>query len=127
VEYELVWGGDPEDVLITTSGDASVDRLHAAVHEGLADPRFRQDMKILMDHTRTRWWALSNDEIKRRAALIRADAQLVGHHRVAFVVAGPIDFGLGRMLQGLIEGSVLFESQVFDSLTHARDWLRTAQ
>jgi hypothetical protein len=127
VDYELVWGGDPEDVLITTSGDASVDEIHAVIQEGLADPRFHKDMKVLMDHRRTRWWALSNDEIRRRAALIRADAQRIGRHQVAFVVGSPVDFGIGRMLQGLVEGDVLFESQVFESLAAARDWLRMTE
>jgi hypothetical protein len=126
VEYEVVWGGDPEDVLITTSGDASVEQLHAAVVEAVADPRFHQGMKVLMDHTQTRWWALSNDDIRLRAALIRADALRVGRQRVAFVVGSPVDFGIGRMLHSLVEGGVEFDAKVFDSLSAGRDWLRRA-
>jgi hypothetical protein len=127
MEYQVVWGGDPEDVLITTSGDASVDDLHASIVATLADPRFRKDMRVLMDHTQTRWWALSNDEIRRRAALIRADAAKVGRQRVAFVVGSPVDLGIGNMLQGLVEGVVLFECAVFETLPEGRAWLRVNQ
>ena len=127
MEDEVVWGGDPEDVLITRSGDASIDDLHAWVREATADPRFREDMKVLIDHTQTRWWALSNEDIRLRADLITADAVRLGRQRVAFVVGSPVDFGIGRMLQGLIAGRVKFESEIFDSLPAARDWLATGR
>jgi hypothetical protein len=124
MEFQVVWGGDPEDVLITTSGDASIDDLHTWVRETTADPRFREDLKVLIDHTQTRWWALSNDDIRRRAALITADAKTLGRQRVAFVVGSPVDYGIGRMLLSLIAGPVLFESEIFESMQAGRDWLR---
>jgi len=33
VEYQIIWGGDPEDLMIVTSGDASVEELDAMVQE----------------------------------------------------------------------------------------------
>jgi hypothetical protein len=124
VEYEILWDGDPEDVLVTTSGNASVDDLHSWVREGMADPRFRQDLKVIVDHTNMRWWALSNDEIERRAGLIRADAESVGRQRVAFVVGSPVDYGLTQMLRSLIATASLIQLEVFDTMVAARDWLR---
>lgn len=60
MKYEIAWEGDPEDVLITTSGDATVEDLHAMARAEMADPCFREDLTALIDHTDTRWWALSN-------------------------------------------------------------------
>jgi hypothetical protein len=124
MEYEVVWGGDPEDILITTSGDASVADLHAWVQEAIADPRFRENMKVLIDHTQTRWWALSNEEIRLRGELITGQGHKTGSQRLAFVVGSPVDFGIGRMLQAQIAGSTQLVSEVFESIEAARDWLR---
>lgn len=127
MEYQIVWGGDPEDVLVTTSGDASIEDLHAWVREAMADPRFRDDLRVLIDHTHTRWWALSNEEIHTRAALIAADAEKLGRQRVAFVVGSPVDYGIAQMLRSLIAGSVQFESEIFDSLSAGRNWLSASR
>ena len=124
MEYQVVWGGDPEDLMVTTSGDASVDELHEWVQEALADPRFRHNLRILIDHRQTRWWALSNDEIRRRASLVAADRQRIGPQRIAAVVGSPIDDALGAMIRSLIEGRVEFELEIFDTLEAARAWLR---
>jgi hypothetical protein len=124
VEYDILWDGDPEDVLVTTSGDASVDDLHSWVREAMADPRFRHNLKVLIDHTNMRWWALSTDEIERRAGLIRADAERVGQQRVAFVVGSPVDYGVTRMLRSMIAPASLIELEIFDTAEAARDWLR---
>ena len=123
MEYSLHWGGDPEDLLVVTSGDASVEDLDAMTQEGIGDPRFREGMKILLDHTALRWWAASNDDVRRRAEDVKRDAGLLGRQRVAFVVGSPVDFGIGTMLKDLVAGTEL-ETKVFDSLADARDWLR---
>ncbi len=127
MEYRIVWGGSPEDIFISTSGEASVDDLDAMVRSAVGDPRFRPGLNVLLDHTQTAWWALSNDEIRRRADLIVGDAELLGRQRIAFVVGSDVDYGIGRMLQGLVHDHVAFESRVFDSVTAARAWLGEEQ
>ena len=66
---------------------------------------------------------MSNDEVRRRADLVKRDAELIGRQRVAFVAGGPVDYGIGRMLQGLIVSTDI-EAKVFDSVDAARQWLR---
>lgn len=83
-----------------TSGDASVEELDAMVQAGMADPRFRHGMKILLDHTALRLWAMSNDDVRPRADLVKRDAERLGRQRVAFVTSSPVDFGIGRMSRG---------------------------
>ncbi|HZT92608.1 MAG TPA: hypothetical protein VFA05_11270 [Gaiellaceae bacterium] len=124
MEYEIIWGGDPEDVRVVTSGDASVDDLDQMTREGMADPRFREGMKILLDHSNARWWTLSNQEIRRRADLLIANSARMGRQQIAFVVGSPVDFGIGRMLVSLVDGTPL-EADVFDSVGDAREWLRS--
>jgi len=123
VQYELVWGGDPEDLMVVTSGDASVEELDAMTQTALADPRFRHGMKILLDHTALRLWAMSNDDVKRRADIVRRDTERLGRQRIAFVAGSPVDYGIGRMLQGLTAATGI-EGRVFDSVAAARAWLR---
>lgn len=123
MDYEITWGGDPEDVRVVTSGDASVDDLDRMSHEGMDDPRFREGMKILLDHSKVRWWVLSHQEIKRRADLLIANSTRMGRQQIAFVAGSPVDYGMGRMLVALIDGTPI-DAQVFNSLDEARDWLR---
>ena len=123
MEYQIIWDGDPEDVMVITSGDATAEELDAMVQEGMVDPRFRHGMKILLDHTALRLWAMSNEDVVRRADLVKRDAESLGMQRVAFVTGSPVDFGIGRMLQGLTAGTGL-QVGVFDSVAPAREWLR---
>ena len=123
MEYQIIWGGDPEDLMMVTSGDASVEELDAMVQEAMADARFRHGMKVLIDHTSLRLWAMSNEDVGRRADLVKRDSQLLGRQRVAFVAGSPVDFGIGRMLQGLTSSTGL-DAAVFDSVAEARQWLR---
>jgi hypothetical protein len=123
VEYQIIWGGDPEDLMMVTSGDASVEELDAMIQEALADTRFRHGMKVLVDHTSLRLWTMSNEDVNRRADLVKRDSHLLGVQRVAFVAGSPVDFGIGRMLQGLTASTGL-DAAVFDSVAAAREWLR---
>jgi hypothetical protein len=123
VEYQIIWGGDPEDLMVVTSGDASVEDLDAMVQAATGDARFRHGMKILLDHTSLRLWAMSNDDVRRRADLVKRDSQLLGRQRVAFVTGSPVDFGIGRVLQGLTAETGL-DAGVFDSVAAAREWLQ---
>ena len=123
MEFEIVWNGDPEDVLVVTSGDASVEDLDAMAQIAMADPRFRSEMKILLDPGALRLWALSNDDVKRRADIVKRDAERLGEQRIAFVTGSPVDYGIGRMLQGLTAGTGI-DASVFESVDAARQWLR---
>ncbi len=126
MKYRIVWGGEFEDVLITTSGDASVQDLDAMVQEAIADERFRDGLRVLIDHSNTRWWPLSDAEIEERADLIAEDAERLGRQRVAFVAGSPVDERIGEALQRLIAGRAGIESKIFGSVQAARDWLSSS-
>ena len=124
MEWEIQWGGDPEDVLVTISGDATVEGLNAWTQEALADSRFRPGMRVLIDHRGASLGGLTSDDMRRRADILAADAERIGLQRVATVVTKPVDFGLHRMLELLSEERRSFTWRVFYDIEEARDWLR---
>jgi hypothetical protein len=124
MEFTISWGGDPEDVAVTTEGPASVEDLDAMVRAIVDDERYRPDLSVLVDHSNARWSNLSLDDARRRAALLELQADALGHPRVAFVVSRAADYGVGRMLQLLTEGKAPIESRIFYSAAEARAWLR---
>ncbi len=125
MEYRIDWGGSVEDVRFTTNGDADVDQLDAMVEEFLSDPRFREGLKILLDHRDCRWSALSADDVRRRAELQRAKSERIGHQQIAFVVGTSAEYGMGRMLGAYLDGQVSFTAHAFISIDEAQTWLAT--
>ena len=126
MEYEITWGGDPEDASITTWGTATIEGLGAWVQEGLSDPRYRPGMRILIDHSRLDWSGLTPADIHRRIELFAKEAGRSGHVSAAVVMRAPVDFGIARMEQALIEfqPEVQIDFAVFFSIDEAREWLR---
>jgi hypothetical protein len=127
VEYRIDWDADVEDVRFTTSGDADVDKLDAMTREFLADPRFREGLKILLDHRECRWIGLSAEDIRRRADLQREKRDELGYQQIAFVVSKPEEYGMARMLAAYLDGQVDFVAQAFVSIDEARVWLLAPQ
>jgi hypothetical protein len=62
-------------------------------------------------------------ELRRRAELVRAQADRLGPQRVAFVVSGRIDLGSAGMLAAYTATEVAFDVRVFPSVPAAREWL----
>ena len=123
MEYVIEWDGDgPEDIRVETSGPVDVDVLDAMVEEALADPRFRPNMQILVDHTRASWSGVGGDEIRRRASLLLAKADRIGPQRVAFVVSGRVDLGVARMLAAYTATAAALEVKLFPTVPAAREW-----
>ncbi len=126
MEYELRWGGEPEDLLVTTSGKATLPELDAWVQAVLADPRFKPHLRVLVDHRRTQWDHLSSEDLRRRVDTLVRDADRIDRPRVAWVVSQPVAFGLGRMMQMLAEDRWNVEWRAFLDVDEARAWLRAA-
>jgi len=127
VEYAIRFGGDPEDVLVTTSGEAELDALHRFVEEVIADPRFRPGMSVIVDHTALDVSTLTAADMRARSSRLAANADRIGPSRVATVVAGQAAFGLWRMMDAYEDGLLESDGRVFYSLDEARAWLRAEQ
>jgi len=124
MHYAVTWGGDPEDVTITTSGVVVVEELDAMMKAVIADPRWVGDgTKVLIDHMQTDWSALGSRDLDTRAGLVEAISDQIGAAQVAFVVTGQLNVEIGKMLGARIDG-VRFTAKAFTSLDDAREWLR---
>jgi hypothetical protein len=124
MHYTVTWGGDPEDVTITTSGVVVVHELDAMMKDVVADPRWGGDgTKVLLDHTQTDWSAVGSRDLDVRAGLVEAIAHEIGAAQVAFVVTGQLNVEIGKTLGARISG-VAFTAKAFTSLDEAREWLR---
>jgi hypothetical protein len=124
MHYALTWGGDPEDLRVTTSGVAAVDDLDAMMRDAIADERWREGQKILIDHTQTDWSVLGAADLQRRASLIGEIADGIGRQQVAFVVSGTLNQEIGKMLGMRLGRNVGIVAKTFTSLPEAREWLR---
>jgi len=126
VEHEITWGGDPEDVIVTTWGTATIEGLNAWVQEGLADPRYRPGLRVLIDQRKLDWSELSLKDVQQRIELFVSETARLDHARAAVVMGAPVDFGIARMEQAYVElhPELKFEIGVFLSIEKAREWLR---
>lgn len=126
MEYEITWGGDPEDAYVTTRGEASLEGFDAWVQEGLSDARYHEGMSIILDHRELDWSGVSLDGIQERIKLFKRESSRSGRIRVAMVMRAAVDFGLARMYQAYVElqPDLQLELGVFVSIEDARAWLR---
>lgn len=124
MEWEIRFGGDPEDVLATTWGVASLSELEAFTHELVDDPRTLPGMNALVDHRRLDWRSMSSAQLRTRANQLVAVSPRLAGGRVATVVSGPSEYGIQRMTQAYVDDGVKHERAVFYTLDDARAWLR---
>jgi len=126
MEYEITWGGDPENACVTTRGEASLESLVAWMQEGLSDPRYREGMSIILDHRELDWSGISVQDVQDRIELFKTDSDRFGRVRVAMVMRAVVDFGLARVFQAYIEmqPDLQIEIGVFISIEDAREWIR---
>jgi len=125
MEWEVTWGGDPEDILVVTSGVVTVEGLRAMGEVVLLDARYQPGMLALLDHTLLDWSGITSSEIRRRAVDLPDIRTRIGTTRIASVVATTVAFGLLRMLQ-IISNDAL-DNAIFYTRDDARAWLREEQ
>ena len=126
--HEIVFGGDPEDVLVRTAGTATVDGLSAMGSATVTDPRFRPPLKLLVDHRLLDWRQMTADDVRLRAErLLDREAHLLVGCRLAIVPHGTAGFGVVRMLWGQVEADVRLDFGVFATIEEARAWLADAR
>jgi hypothetical protein len=124
MEYDITWGGDPEDICMTTRGVARVHDLDSMWRDAVTDPRWTEGMKVLLDHTRLDWSQLSASEIQERAELMKRLSHEIGYQQVAWVVEDSASLRVGRLMGFVMDWRVGFVARHFTSLEEARRWLR---
>ena len=124
MEYSITWGGDPEDVCFATRGVCRVLDIGALTREAVADPRWRDGLNVLIDHTQSDWGAMTPDEMNELARLLSELGPEFGQQRVAAVFPDPESFRAGRLVGLSLDRGVPWLGHAFNSLPEAREWLR---
>ena len=122
MRYGISWVGDPEDVRLTSHGVARAADLIAMIREAVADRRWRQGMKVLVDHTGVDFSPMVGSEMEEWVGYLTQSDALIGYQQVAVVNAA--DYRGSRMVGYLLDRKVAWVGQVFSSLAEAREWLR---
>ena len=123
MRWTIDYGSYPQDVTVTTSGEATREGFARMNTELVDDERFGPEMLVLLDHTN-----LVVDELSPQEARSIAD-DFVRHddHRRsavgALVAPKPVQFGLARMTTTLAEPTTP-SLRVFHTRAEALEWLR---
>jgi hypothetical protein len=127
MEFEIIWGGDPEDVCIRTRGVATVEGFSAWLLEGLNDPRKRSGLRVLVDHRQLDTSGMRYKDVERRVEIAAREKPRFSDAHVAVVVGREVEFGVLRMLESLFEARPELRSilRIFRSIDEARAWLAT--
>jgi hypothetical protein len=120
--YTIEFGGDPQDITITTFGRADVAGLESFLSELVSDPRFDPSMAILFDHSELDLSPLRPSDVAAIAEFVVGLGDRLGHPFTAHVTPTQEGFGLTRMGQ-VHAGRDPARSQVFATREEAVAWL----
>jgi hypothetical protein len=123
VEHRIEFGGDPQDVTVSTSGEA--DRAgFAAFNEELANhPQFRPGMAILIDHSELDTSLLTRADLTAIAEHVKALEPHFAECPAAIIAPDAFSFGLARL--GVREAQLEHvDPQTFATREEALAWLR---
>jgi len=123
VEYELTWGGNAEDLLIRTSGAATVPEMNAMVETVLADERFRPGLKVLVDHREAGFTGFTTEHLRKRADQAAWQLRQGKPSKVAIVVGRDIFVVAGRLLESFIRARTSIAFRTFRTVEDARAWI----
>jgi hypothetical protein len=123
VEYTIVFGGEPQDVTITTSGWADREVFLRFNKELVADERFEPGMAILVDHTDLDATALTSYDVEAIGNSVKRISDRLGESLIAVVGEDWVTFGLARESLALA-GPIPSRFGIFHTREEAIEWLR---
>jgi hypothetical protein len=124
MDYELDVVEGPFQVILRTSGVASV-KVFTKLNDVLqSDPRISDGMNMLLDHTDLDLSQITTEQIRAIADNTNGKYQGRGGH-VAIVMSQPAAFGLGRMWQSMTGEALSSRTRVVHSVEAAYRWLET--
>lgn len=119
--YEIV--GEPGIVRLIAGGPAEMGGFAQSLDRILADPAWHPAMNCVADFRQLDLNTLKHDDVVRLADLHIQMAERIGNARIAIVVSRPVDFGMVRMWQAMVEERFPAHS-VFYDMDDAMRWLK---
>jgi hypothetical protein len=124
VEFMIEFGGEPQDVTITTSGIADVEGSRRLTYALASDPRYRAGMLLLVDHSDLEMSRLSDLDLERIAAAITESDWNLPPRAVAIVASNLETHVRAREAVAHLGGS-RSNRRVFGSREEALAWLES--
>jgi hypothetical protein len=87
----------------TITGELSLEEVMQAMVTLFTSPKFRPDMAILVDISCGSAKTLSQEDIDEFVNLTRAMGEKRGSGRSAILAAKDLDYGIGRIIQALLD------------------------
>jgi hypothetical protein len=122
MDHEIQFGGDPQDVTVTTSGLADVAGFACMNEELVSHPRFRPGMAILLDHCALDVSELTEPDVRRIAALVTGVTDRLGQSPVAMVADSFVVFSVAGLSEQFIDPRVV-RTRVCASREEGLEWL----
>ncbi len=125
VEYQVEWGGSPQDVTIRTSGMASAADAVVLLHDLSEDERYHSGLKILVDTTELQAVEYSPDELQMQIEYVismKGKAKLEPVY-CAIVAPEPAVYGTARIWEAEVGGITKATMRLFRSTEDALTWL----
>ena len=119
--FEFDYDTEPQNLTVTTSGDADVPGFKRLMAALVSDERYRSDLAILIDHTALNLSTLSDGDVE---AIAEAGLEVEWSYpaRAVAMVASPKDLERARMVFAHLGGSKSGR-RVFGSRDEAVAWL----
>ncbi len=124
MEYTIEFGGEPQDVTVTTSGPATPEGLSGYIRDLVNDQRFRAGSFILADHSELDASHVTAADVREQSTMMSQLDDRIGASRVAIVVPSSLAYGYARMYQAHTTETQV-DSQVFYTRTEALAWLES--
>ena len=121
--WTIEFGGDPQDVTVTTEGEATPEGFARMNAELAEDERFGPGMLVLVDHTRLLVHELSERKVRTISHEFAESEAELRSAIVAIVAPRPVQFGLARMSTMIAEPQTSAVC-VFYTRAEALAWLR---
>jgi hypothetical protein len=122
VIWRIEFGGNPQDVTITTDGIASCHGFSAMSLELVEDPRWRLGMAVLIDHSSLDMSALTGSDVEEIAAIFVELDDRLGPSIWAVVAPDAYSEGLTHVGVRQLEPSRML-ARTFPSRDRAAAWL----
>jgi hypothetical protein len=107
MDYEIRFGGDPQDVTLTTSGVATAKDFRRMNEELVAHPAFQPSVRILVDHSELDARMLTAQDVQAIADNVSHLNDRLGSSHVAIVAPRAVTYVLTRMSELMADAPAL--------------------
>jgi len=121
--YAIQFDGQLDALVVTTSGDLRAEEFHAMIEATRQRCAEIGSVRVLVDHSQSTVRNISAEQISGIAETCICLNEVLRAGRLAVVLAGDVDYGLGRMWESYIADKLAFHSRLFRDRAAAVMWL----